>query len=79
MEVGEEIVDCNVDSMSENPKVPDSIRPINYWGPRDELPEDRLFISDKEIDENWIEENTDLDSLGKWREQLNRKLATIKK
>jgi len=74
--VGEEIVDCNVDSMSENPKVPNSIRPVNYWGPRNKLPEDRSFVPDKEIDEKWIEENADLDGLHKWRKQLSKKYLT---
>lgn len=77
VEIDNEIIDCNVDSMSENPKVPDSIRPINYWGLKNSLPKDRLFIPDREIDEDWIKKDTDVEALRKWREQLFDRLEKI--
>lgn len=38
-----EIIDCNVDSMVDNPKVPAYLEPKNFWGQKSNLPTDRIF------------------------------------
>jgi len=73
-----EIVDGNVDSMIENPVVPVGIEPNNYWGLAENLPDDRKLVTDKEINEDWIRENTSYSELQKWREQLYQKLENLK-
>ncbi len=40
---GNELIDGNVDSIIENPKVPDNVRIQPYWGLRKEVPRDRKF------------------------------------
>jgi hypothetical protein len=39
--LGDEVVDGNVDSISENPLVPSSVRVAPYWGPIQGMPSDR--------------------------------------
>jgi hypothetical protein len=39
--IGNEIVDGNVDSLSENPMVPKTVKIAPYWGPIAEVPSDR--------------------------------------
>jgi len=39
--VGEEVIDGNVDCLSENPTIPKTIRVAPYWGPAKQTPEDR--------------------------------------
>lgn len=39
----QEIIDCNVDSMVDNPKVPAYLEPKNFWGLKSSLPADRVF------------------------------------
>lgn len=41
--VGEELIDGNLDSLDENPIVPNSIRPRPYWGPISEMPCERRY------------------------------------
>jgi len=74
----DEIVDGNVDSMVENPAVPEGVEPNNYWGALDDLPSDRKLTSNKEIDENWIRENTTYEELQLWRKQLYKKMESLK-
>lgn len=72
-----ELIDGNVDSMIENPMIPDNIHPSNYWGLIDELPKDRKFDIDKEIDEQWEKVNTEYKVLVVWRKQLFSKIKNI--
>jgi hypothetical protein len=44
--VGEEVIDGNVDSLGENPLVPDEVRVAPYWGPITEVPEGRRLRED---------------------------------
>jgi hypothetical protein len=39
--VGDEVIDGNVDSLAENPMVPDSVKINPYWGPIRKTPADR--------------------------------------
>jgi len=39
--VGKEVIDGNVDCLSENPAVPNQVAVQPYWGPIDETPSDR--------------------------------------
>ena len=39
--VGKEVIDGNVDSLHENPRVPDCVEISPYWGPIAETPRDR--------------------------------------
>lgn len=76
--VGDEIIDGNVDSIIENPAVPEGIEPKNFWGPFSSLPSDRTLLKDKEINEDWIKENTSYEELHKWRSQLNQELKGLR-
>jgi hypothetical protein len=59
--VGEEVVDGNVDSLVENPIVPNDLRVAPYWGPITEVPEGRrlrenhgaALPSDVDVDGTW--------------------------
>ncbi len=60
--VGNELIDCNADCLSENPFVPKTLRLQAYWGPRTGVPSDRKFIenrgartreSDSDVEKIW--------------------------
>jgi len=59
--VGEEAIDGNVDSLVENPVVPNQVRVAPYWGPITEVPEGRrlrenhgaALPSDVDVDGTW--------------------------
>jgi hypothetical protein len=59
--VGEEAIDGNVDSIVENPLVPDQVRAAPYWGPITEVPAGRqlkkdhgaALPSDVDVNETW--------------------------
>mgnify|MGYP000874949546 CR=1 FL=1 len=72
-----ELVDGNVDSMEENPMVPSEIRAENYWGRKDDLPNDRVFKPEVEADEVWIKQNTSYEELEKWRSELDKKIKEM--
>lgn len=42
-----EVIDGNVDSLVENPMVPVGVEPKPYWGPADELPDDRKLFKNR--------------------------------
>lgn len=68
VEYDTQLVDGNVDSMSENPKVPDDIRPVNYWGLKSSTPKGRKFEKSQAIDDDWIKANmtpSEIDELSK--------------
>ena len=44
--VGQEVIDGNVDSLFENPKVPPTVGVAPYWGPIAETPADRRLRED---------------------------------
>lgn len=44
-----ELIDCNIDSLPENPLPPEGLEPLNYWGPTDNVPTDRKFSHEKEF------------------------------
>jgi hypothetical protein len=46
--VGEEVIDGNVDCLSENPMVPSSVNIAPYWGPIKKTPTDRKLREDHE-------------------------------
>lgn len=41
--VDNELIDGNVDTLFENPRVPDEVKVKPYWGPKNEVPLDRKF------------------------------------
>ena len=45
--VGDEVVDGNVDSLSENPMVPKTVTISPYWGPVKEILSDRRLREDR--------------------------------
>jgi hypothetical protein len=59
--VGEEVIDGNVDSLDENPLVPEQVQVPPFWGPITEVPKDRRLRenhgaavpSDVDVDEIW--------------------------
>jgi hypothetical protein len=67
-----EIIDCNIDTLDENPDAPDNLKPKNYWGPLSEIPSDRKIISQKEFtdnDEALLEKDDDETKI--WKMQLD--------
>jgi hypothetical protein len=56
---GDELIDGNADSMSENPYFSLNLNPQAFWGSKDELPADRIF--DERTREQF--DNLDLDSI----------------
>lgn len=46
---GDVLVDANVDTMGENPAVPDDLDPAPFWGTLAECPADRVFDAAPEI------------------------------
>jgi hypothetical protein len=60
--VGDELIDGNVDCLSENPFLPKTIQLQAYWGPRTSVPSDRKFMenrgartreSDSDVEKIW--------------------------
>jgi hypothetical protein len=45
--IGKEVVDGNVDSLFENPMVPNNVNVSPYWGPITETPKDRRLREDR--------------------------------
>lgn len=45
--IGQEVIDGNVDCLSENPFVPPSVKVAPYWGPIKETPADRKLREDQ--------------------------------
>lgn len=71
VEVDGEIIDGNIDSVTENPMFPKHIKPLNYWGASEKLPDDRILKKIKEINNEWIKENTSHEMLQKWIGQID--------
>lgn len=68
------IIDGNVDSMIENPTIPDGLDPSPYWGKLKDLPNDRKFdLENSKI----IDSKIDSD-LGIWIPDLERDLYEMK-
>ena len=44
-----ELIDCNIDSLPENPFAPKKLRPFNYWGPVTDVPKDRTYTAKNEF------------------------------
>ncbi|MBB6146843.1 hypothetical protein HNQ77_004824 [Silvibacterium bohemicum] len=59
--IGNEVIDGNVDSTSENPRVPSAVSVAPYWGPVTETPRDRQLkehhgmqlAPDVDVEETW--------------------------
>lgn len=77
-----DLIDGNVDSLIENPVVPEGVNPVPYWGPAESLPQDRKLLPDHvlqperddiELDEHEITEwKAALDeSVLEWRSQVS--------
>ncbi|MEI7501740.1 MAG: SEC-C domain-containing protein [Paludibacter sp.] len=47
-----ELIDCNIDSLPENPYCTEVLMAKNYWGPLNSIPEDREYSEKKEFTEN---------------------------
>ena len=47
--VGREVIDGNVDSIRENPQVPNAVEIAPYWGPINETPPDRLLRQNRSL------------------------------
>lgn len=55
-----ELIDCNIDSLPENPYCPKGLIPKNYWGPLNSIPDDRGYSEKKEFtdkDEELLEKH----------------------
>jgi hypothetical protein len=44
--IGNEVIDGNVDILSENPMVPKTVQVKPYWGPVEKTPKDRMLRQD---------------------------------
>lgn len=75
----DELIDGNVDSMTENPAIPikSGINPLAYWGKLKDVPKNRTFSMEKEIDDDWIRKNTDYEILKVWRKVLYKELPRL--
>jgi hypothetical protein len=67
-----EIIDCNVDVMIDNPEVPAYLEPTNYWGLNKDLPNDRTFQTRSEFTDAQAKEleNYDPETL-KWKNRID--------
>lgn len=73
-----DIVDGNVDSLVENPFVPEGIEPKPYWGPLDSLPLDREFDKVRDLPPERDEIELDANEIRKWKADLEREIAKSK-
>lgn len=64
--IEDEVVDCNIDILYENPMVPTSVNVKPYWGPIKLSPRDRRLREDRNIP---IPEDTDVENI--WWPELN--------
>ena len=78
--VGDECIDGNLDSLFENPEVPDTVNAQPYWGPKKDSPKDRKYIEnpgartlepDPDVENIWWPE------LRTWLEQHIRVTASL--
>ncbi len=70
--VGEEVIDGNVDSLFENPMVPQAVNVAPYWGPLAEMPADRRLRGDHGRE---LPPDSDVSEI--WRPELRASLKAI--
>lgn len=63
----DELIDGNIDSVTENPVMGDGLRPRSFWGPRLECPDDRQFPEGEPVT---LDPN-DADDVDNWWSQLD--------
>ena len=73
-----DIVDGNVDSMVENPYVPEVIKPRPYWGSSDSLPSDREFHKVRDLPSSRDEIECDAREISGWKRSLEDAIARRK-
>jgi hypothetical protein len=49
VELDNDLIDCNIDSIIDNHLVPAYLEPSNFWGPINSVPNDRVFLTRKEF------------------------------
>jgi hypothetical protein len=69
--IGDEMIDGNVDCLSENPHVPRTVSVVPYWGPIRQVPEDRRLREEQCIS---LPPDTDVSDI--WWPELKNKLDT---
>ncbi len=67
-----DVIDANIDTMSENPFVPSGIDPSPYWGPRSQLPSDRSFEKEAILSPERDTVELDADKIVQWKNRLER-------
>lgn len=66
----EQLIDGNIDSIIENPMVPNGISPAPYWGPIEETPSDRKLYSSRILDSSQDEIELDKQEITMWKQHL---------
>lgn len=66
----EQLIDGNIDSMLENPMVPNGIAPAPYWGPIETTPSDRKLYSSRILDSSQDVIELDEQEITMWKQRL---------
>jgi hypothetical protein len=66
----EQLIDGNIDSMIENPMVPDGIAPAPYWGPIENIPFDRELHSNRILNSSQDAVELDEQEINIWKQRL---------
>jgi hypothetical protein len=69
-----DIVDGNIDSMTENPMIPEGIEPKPYWGPPDVLPSDREFYKMRDLPPERDDIELETEVIRQWKADLEREI-----
>jgi hypothetical protein len=72
LRIGDEVVDGNVDRLSENPLVPETVRIAPYWGPISQTPNDRRLREDRN---DTLPRDGDVSDI--WWPELKKWLETV--
>jgi hypothetical protein len=75
---GGDIVDGNIDSIVENPYVPDDVRPHPYWGPAASTPSDRTLLKESELLPADEPSEPDWNNLFAWKRELKTQIRDWK-
>lgn len=70
-----DFVDGNIDSITENPFIPEGIEPKPYWGPCDDLPTDREFHKVRDLPPERDEVELDVEEIRQWKIDLEREIV----
>ena len=73
------VIDGNIDVLQENPFIADGINPLPFWGPFDQLPNDRLFSIERILPPEKDDVELDADLIRRWKLELDNRIGQRKK